>query len=154
MKSFPSFHCSFALRTKACWRTKLESRFLTSMSKARTWPRVMSSAPSLIRTYSEQQPWSHFFCHHSFPTKHVQNLFLFGHRWSYKCMNLLSSLQTKFIGSKYLLMQLNLYNANSDADFYVDVVYIGNTPTTEDENGTRLCAFLQIWFKIISWGFL
>lgn len=65
------------------------------------------------------------------------NLFvLFFYRWSYKCLDLLSSLQTEYVGSKYTLLELYLYKDNSDSDFYVDAVYIGKRPTTNEENGT------------------
>uniref|UniRef100_A0A8C4EZ61 PKHD1 like 1, tandem duplicate 2 n=1 Tax=Dicentrarchus labrax TaxID=13489 RepID=A0A8C4EZ61_DICLA len=50
-------------------------------------------------------------------------------KWSYTCMDLQSSLQTEYIGSKYSLLELYLYKDES-GDFYVDAVYIGKTPTT------------------------
>uniref|UniRef100_A0A3Q3K5H6 Polycystic kidney and hepatic disease 1 (autosomal recessive)-like 1 n=1 Tax=Monopterus albus TaxID=43700 RepID=A0A3Q3K5H6_MONAL len=53
---------------------------------------------------------------------------------NYKCMDLLSSLQTDYIGSKYSLLELYLYKDASGADFYVDVVHIGKKSTTADEN--------------------
>lgn len=63
-------------------------------------------------------------------------LFFSFYRWSYKCLDLLSSLQTEYIGSKYTLLELYLYKDNSGADFYVDAVYIGKWLTTNEENGT------------------
>ncbi|KAK2830693.1 hypothetical protein Q5P01_018624 [Channa striata] len=59
-------------------------------------------------------------------------------RWNYKCMDLLSSLQTQYFGRKYTLLELYLYRDDSGADFYVDVVYIGKRPTTHDENAVPL----------------
>ncbi|XP_024857831.1 fibrocystin-L isoform X2 [Kryptolebias marmoratus] len=55
-------------------------------------------------------------------------------RWSYKCLDLQAALQTAYIGSRYSLMELYLYRDAAGADFYVDAVYIGRTPTTPDEN--------------------
>lgn len=53
-------------------------------------------------------------------------------------MDLQSSLQTKYIGNSYSLQEFYLYKDVSGADFYVDAVYIGKTPTTDDENGKEL----------------
>lgn len=50
-------------------------------------------------------------------------------------MDMQSSLQTDYIGSSYSLLEVSLYKDDSDADFYVDVVYIGKTPTMMDNNG-------------------
>ncbi len=52
-------------------------------------------------------------------------------------MDVLSSLQTEYIGSKYSLLQISVYR-ESGADVYVDVIHIGKRPTTIDENGTQL----------------
>lgn len=52
-------------------------------------------------------------------------------------MDLQSALQTAYVGSKYSLQELYLYGDASAADFYVDAVYIGKSPTTQDENGTN-----------------
>lgn len=53
-------------------------------------------------------------------------------------MDLQSSLQTQYIGNKYNLLEFYLYKDASGADFYVDAIYIGKSPTTIDENGTQL----------------
>lgn len=53
-------------------------------------------------------------------------------------MDMQSSLQTDYIGSSYSLLEVYLYKDDSDADFYVDVVFIGKTPTTMDNNGKQL----------------
>uniref|UniRef100_A0A8D3DR72 PKHD1 like 1, tandem duplicate 2 n=1 Tax=Scophthalmus maximus TaxID=52904 RepID=A0A8D3DR72_SCOMX len=69
--------------------------------------------------------------------------------WSYKCMDLLSSVQTQFLGSKYSLLELYLHKDASGGDFYVDAVHIGKSPTTRDENGTQLehsLSFLILFF--------
>ncbi|XP_040908783.1 LOW QUALITY PROTEIN: PKHD1 like 1, tandem duplicate 1 [Toxotes jaculatrix] len=67
-------------------------------------------------------------------TAKINTLFTKGHKWSYKCMDLQSSLQTEYIGSRYSLLELYLYKDVSGADFYVDAVHIGKRPTTSDEN--------------------
>ncbi|MEQ2207471.1 hypothetical protein XENOCAPTIV_012908, partial [Xenoophorus captivus] len=71
-------------------------------------------------------------------TTRISTLFNKEDKWSYKCMDLQSALQTAFIGSRYSLQQLYLYKDNSGADYYVDVVYIGKTPTTMNENAVLL----------------
>ncbi|XP_061597205.1 fibrocystin-L-like isoform X1 [Cololabis saira] len=55
-------------------------------------------------------------------------------RWSYRCVDLLSSLQTRYAGSGYVLLEIYLYKDASGADFYVDAVHIGKTPTTTENN--------------------
>ncbi|XP_042290990.1 PKHD1 like 1, tandem duplicate 1 [Thunnus maccoyii] len=68
-------------------------------------------------------------------TAKINTLFTKGHKWSYKCMDLQTSLsQTEYIGSNYNLLEFYLYKDASDADFYVDAVHIGKRPTTNDEN--------------------
>ncbi|XP_044191170.1 PKHD1 like 1, tandem duplicate 1 [Thunnus albacares] len=68
-------------------------------------------------------------------TAKINTLFTKGHKWSYKCMDLQTSLsQTEYIGSNYNLLEFYLYKDDSDADFYVDAVHIGKNPTTNDEN--------------------
>ncbi|XP_068603731.1 PKHD1 like 1, tandem duplicate 1 [Brachionichthys hirsutus] len=59
-----------------------------------------------------------------------------GGTWSYKCMDLQSSLQTFFVGSKYRLLEFYLYKYENK-DFYVDAAYFGKNPTTGDENGSQ-----------------
>lgn len=49
-----------------------------------------------------------------------------------------SSLQTDYVGSNYQLLEVYLYKDDSGADFYVDVVYIGNMATALDTNGKWL----------------
>uniref|UniRef100_A0A8D0AIF4 PKHD1 like 1 n=1 Tax=Sander lucioperca TaxID=283035 RepID=A0A8D0AIF4_SANLU len=71
-------------------------------------------------------------------TANINTLFTKGQGWSYKCMDLQSSLQTEYIGNSYSLLEFYLYKDVSGADFYVDAVYIGKTPTTDDENGKEL----------------
>ncbi|XP_033493349.2 PKHD1 like 1, tandem duplicate 1 [Epinephelus lanceolatus] len=67
-------------------------------------------------------------------TAKISTLFTKGHKWSYKCMDLQSSLQTEYIGSEYSLHEFYLYKDISGEDFYVDAVHIGKRPTTVDEN--------------------
>ncbi|XP_036949440.1 PKHD1 like 1, tandem duplicate 1 isoform X2 [Acanthopagrus latus] len=67
-------------------------------------------------------------------TAKVTTVFNKGQKWSYKCMDLLSSLQTEYIGSQYSLQELYLYKDESGADFFVDAVHIGKRATTMVEN--------------------
>lgn len=60
-------------------------------------------------------------------TANIAVIFNKGPNWSYKCIDLLSSLQGLFAGSQYKLVQLSL---DSDAEFYVDAVHIGRAATT------------------------
>lgn len=53
-------------------------------------------------------------------------------------MDMQSSLQTEYIGTRYSLLEIYLYKDDSGADIYVDAVHIGKSPTTNDENGTQL----------------
>ncbi|XP_045915057.1 PKHD1 like 1, tandem duplicate 1 [Micropterus dolomieu] len=71
-------------------------------------------------------------------TTKINTLFNKGQTWSYKCMDLQSSLQTEYIGNKYNLLEFYLYKDVSGADFYVDAIYIGKSPTTIDENAIPL----------------
>ena len=52
-------------------------------------------------------------------------------------MDMQTTLQTQYIGSKYSLLEIYLYKDASGADFYVDVVHIGKRRTTSDVNGTQ-----------------
>ncbi|XP_059206673.1 fibrocystin-L-like isoform X1 [Centropristis striata] len=67
-------------------------------------------------------------------TAKISTVFNKGHKWSYKCMDMQSSLQTEYIGSQYSLKEFHLYKDESGADFYVDAVHIGKNPTTMDVN--------------------
>ncbi|KAM7384668.1 hypothetical protein PAMA_011835 [Pampus argenteus] len=67
-------------------------------------------------------------------TATINTLFMKSHKWSYKCIDLKTSLQIEYVGSRYSLLEFYLYKDVSGADFYVDAVHIGKTPTTNDEN--------------------
>ncbi|XP_026156055.1 fibrocystin-L-like [Mastacembelus armatus] len=67
-------------------------------------------------------------------TININTVFNKGPNWSYKCLDLMSSVENEYIGGKYSLLALYLYRDNSGADFYVDAVYIGKTRPTVDEN--------------------
>ncbi|KAF7655004.1 hypothetical protein LDENG_00062160 [Lucifuga dentata] len=67
-------------------------------------------------------------------TATISTSFTKGPRWGYKCMDMLSSLQTDFIGSNYEVLEIYLYKDDSGEDFYVDAIHIGKTATTIDEN--------------------
>uniref|UniRef100_A0A8C2XFR8 PKHD1 like 1, tandem duplicate 2 n=1 Tax=Cyclopterus lumpus TaxID=8103 RepID=A0A8C2XFR8_CYCLU len=69
-------------------------------------------------------------------TAKISTLFTKGQKWSYKCIDLESSLQTEYIGGNYALQEFDLYK--DGGDFYVDAVHIGKRPTADDENGTQL----------------
>ncbi|KAJ0054901.1 hypothetical protein NL108_007111 [Boleophthalmus pectinirostris] len=55
--------------------------------------------------------------------------------WSYKCIDLLSSLQGKFVGSLYKMVKLSV---DSTDTFYIDAVHVGRSPTTYEENAVPL----------------
>lgn len=72
-------------------------------------------------------------------------------------MDLKTSLQTDYIGSKYNLLEFYLYKDVSGADFYVDAVHIGKRATTNDENGLQLdtsfgFGWLLFNIKASCWG--
>ncbi|KAM8840499.1 PKHD1 like 1, tandem duplicate 1 isoform 3-T3 [Spinachia spinachia] len=65
----------------------------------------------------------------------ISTVFNKENKWSYKCMDLQSSLQTEYIGSKYNLLEFYLYK--DGGDFYVDTVHIGKYSAANDENAVR-----------------
>ncbi|XP_029299003.1 LOW QUALITY PROTEIN: PKHD1 like 1, tandem duplicate 1 [Cottoperca gobio] len=67
-------------------------------------------------------------------TAKISTVFTKGHTWCYKCLDLESSLQNDYIGSRYTLQMFYLYKDVSGADFYVDAVHIGKRATTNEEN--------------------
>ncbi|KAK5854666.1 hypothetical protein PBY51_004842 [Eleginops maclovinus] len=67
-------------------------------------------------------------------TAKIPTLFNKGDKWSYKCMDMESSLQNDYTGGKYTLLEVYLYKDASGADFYVDAVHIGESATTMEEN--------------------
>ncbi|XP_054620387.1 fibrocystin-L-like isoform X2 [Dunckerocampus dactyliophorus] len=67
-------------------------------------------------------------------TEKISTVFTKGHKWSYKCVDLQTSLQTAHIGSEHTLLEVYLYKGNSGEDFYVDAVHIGKNPTTVEEH--------------------
>ncbi|TKS89105.1 Fibrocystin-L Polycystic kidney and hepatic disease 1-like protein 1 [Collichthys lucidus] len=71
-------------------------------------------------------------------TAKIITVFTKSHMWSYKCMDLQSSLQTDYFGSTYNLLEFYLYKDESGADYYVDAVHIGKAPTTNAENAVPL----------------
>ncbi|XP_056153970.1 fibrocystin-L-like [Lampris incognitus] len=68
----------------------------------------------------------------------VTTIFNKGNNWSYKCVDLLSSLQTEFLGGRYELLGLYLYKHASGEDFYVDAIHLGKRATTNNENAIVL----------------
>lgn len=64
-------------------------------------------------------------------------------------MDLLSSLQTEYIGSKYSLQEFYLYKDESGADFFVDAIHIGKRATTMVENGKQLDSsfYFEVFFR-------
>ncbi|XP_071061003.1 fibrocystin-L-like [Pseudochaenichthys georgianus] len=67
-------------------------------------------------------------------TAKIATLFNKGDKWSYKCMDMESSLQNDYIGGKYTLLEVYLYKDASGADFYVDAIHIGESATAMEEN--------------------
>lgn len=59
-------------------------------------------------------------------------------------MDMLSSLQAEHIGSTYNLQEIYLYRDDSESEFYVDAIYIGQNPTTYDVNGMQ-CDHFSLW---------
>lgn len=59
-------------------------------------------------------------------------------------MDMLSSLQAEHIGSTYNLQEIYLYKDDSESEFYIDVIYIGQNPTTYDVNGMQ-CDHFSLW---------
>lgn len=78
---------------------------------------------------------------------------LYLHRWSYKCLDMLSSLQTEYFGSNYNLLEFYLYRDTPTAEFYVDAVHIGKRVTTFDENGTQARSSFATVKKIRPYGY-
>ncbi|XP_063041153.1 fibrocystin-L-like [Engraulis encrasicolus] len=55
-----------------------------------------------------------------------------GSGWQYACVDLMSSLQTTYRGSNYMMSELHLYKdeeAEIEEDYYVDAVHLGRMPT-------------------------
>nr|XP_061786823.1 fibrocystin-L-like [Nerophis lumbriciformis] len=66
-------------------------------------------------------------------TAKINAVFTKGYKWSYKCVDLQTSLQTDYVGSAYTVLEVYLYKDESGEDFYVDAVHIGKRSTTEEE---------------------
>ncbi|XP_045717230.1 fibrocystin-L [Phyllostomus hastatus] len=56
--------------------------------------------------------------------------FAYGNNWTYTCIDLLDLIQTKYTGTSFSLQRISLQKASKSQSFYVDAVYIGQTPTT------------------------
>ncbi|KAM6958720.1 PKHD1 like 1, tandem duplicate 1 [Aplochiton taeniatus] len=67
-------------------------------------------------------------------TTKVTVLFNSGFDWSYKCVDLLSAVQSQFVGRDYKLMDLYLYKDDPSKDFYVDAIHLGKKATTTNNN--------------------
>uniref|UniRef100_A0A673UX60 Fibrocystin-L n=1 Tax=Suricata suricatta TaxID=37032 RepID=A0A673UX60_SURSU len=52
-----------------------------------------------------------------------------GNNWTYTCIDLLDLIQTKYTGTHFSLQRIGLQKASESQGFYVDIVYIGQTPT-------------------------
>ncbi|XP_061682368.1 PKHD1 like 1, tandem duplicate 1 [Syngnathoides biaculeatus] len=66
-------------------------------------------------------------------TANINTIFTKGHTWSYKCVDLQTSLETDYIGSDYTVEEIYLDTDDSGEDFYVDAVHIGKKRTTPEE---------------------
>ncbi|CAM4636768.1 unnamed protein product [Leuciscus chuanchicus] len=53
--------------------------------------------------------------------------------WNYKCVDLLSSIQTNYIGSNYKLLQFSVYGV-ANTVYFIDAVHIGRAMTALDSN--------------------
>ncbi|XP_048215228.1 fibrocystin-L isoform X1 [Perognathus longimembris pacificus] len=60
--------------------------------------------------------------------------FAYGNNWTYTCIDLLALIQTKHSGTSFSLQRISLQKASESQSFYVDVVYIGQTPTLSTFN--------------------
>ncbi|XP_036904303.1 fibrocystin-L isoform X2 [Sturnira hondurensis] len=56
--------------------------------------------------------------------------FAYGNNWTYTCIDLLDLIQTKYTGTNFSLQRIGLQRASKSEPFYVDAVYLGQTPTT------------------------
>ncbi|ELK37593.1 Fibrocystin-L [Myotis davidii] len=65
--------------------------------------------------------------------------FAYGNSWTYTCIDLLDLIQTKYTGTNFSLQRISVQKASESQSFYVDIVYIGQTPTISiwDEMPTR-----------------
>ncbi|KAM3928399.1 fibrocystin-L-like [Leptodactylus fuscus] len=57
-----------------------------------------------------------------------------GNSWTYTCIDLLQLVKTKYSGRNFNVLYINL---QSSQDYYLDVLYIGQTVTTNDPNVNR-----------------
>ncbi|XP_070248855.1 fibrocystin-L [Myotis yumanensis] len=55
--------------------------------------------------------------------------FAYGKNWTYTCIDLLDLIQTKYTGTNFSLQRISVQKASESQSFYVDIVYIGQTPT-------------------------
>ena len=55
-------------------------------------------------------------------------------RWNYKCVDLLSSIETNYIGSNYNLLQFSVYGV-ANSVYFIDALHIGRAMTALDSNG-------------------
>ncbi|KAK2887447.1 hypothetical protein Q8A67_015675 [Cirrhinus molitorella] len=54
--------------------------------------------------------------------------------WSYKCVDLLSSIQTTYIGTNYKLLQFSVYGEGANSVYFIDTVHLGREMTALDSN--------------------
>ncbi|XP_075995316.1 PKHD1 like 1, tandem duplicate 1 [Genypterus blacodes] len=69
-------------------------------------------------------------------TGKIPTVFNKGDSWSYKCVDMMNTLQSSFVGSDYKALEIYLYKA--EEDFYVDAIYIGKRATTGDERAVNI----------------
>ncbi|XP_056597030.1 fibrocystin-L-like [Triplophysa dalaica] len=55
-------------------------------------------------------------------------------KWTYKCVDLLDTLEQRFSGSNYRLFWMNLFGENTNSVYYIDTVHIGRPMTALDPN--------------------
>ncbi|XP_016299954.1 fibrocystin-L-like [Sinocyclocheilus anshuiensis] len=54
--------------------------------------------------------------------------------WNYKCVDLLGSIQTNYIGSNYNLLQFSVYGVAANSVYFIDAVHLGREVTALDSN--------------------
>ncbi|XP_053571903.1 fibrocystin-L [Bombina bombina] len=63
--------------------------------------------------------------------------FVQGDSWTYTCINMLDLLKSTYKGKNYNVQTIGLISINSQTNFYIDVLYIGQSTTTDDPNVVR-----------------
>ncbi|XP_026145815.1 PKHD1 like 1, tandem duplicate 1 isoform X2 [Carassius auratus] len=54
--------------------------------------------------------------------------------WNYKCVDLLASIQTNYIGTNYKLLQFSVYGVTANSVYFIDTVHLGREMSALDSN--------------------